>query len=233
VDAAATGTLTAERLDELITEAARQEARAVYAGTLRRNIAPMLVRAFHKALDAGAADEILSSLRPAFDTAAEAIAAARGLISAEGTAEAVLANGTPETITAWQQLPEQLAVINAVSAVASQFGCRTARFPLVEEYALADNYKLDDRALWCADGQLVSDSHPFGRPDQGHRTSPWFRVPLRLHTVASARDRYRQFAASEFDRIHGGQQAKWIDAAGTMHEQPRPTNPYADPVPAS
>lgn len=93
--------------------------------------------------------------------------------------------------------------------------------------ALADNFRLDDRALFCCDGTLVTDSQPFGRPDSGHRSSPWFKTALRLHTVDSARDRYRIFAASEWERIHASPPTSWIDDEGHMHEQPRPANPYA------
>ena len=81
--------------------------------------------------------------------------------------------------------------------------CRDARFPLIEEYANGDNFHLDDRAIFATDGpRLELDSAAFKRPDQGHRTSPWFKLPLRLHTVEGARDRYRQWASGEWERIH-------------------------------
>jgi hypothetical protein len=79
VDAAVDGTLTAERLDDLIAEAAHTQMRATYTGELRRRTERMFVGAFFEALQSGAADEILEGLRLAFDTAAEAIAQARAL----------------------------------------------------------------------------------------------------------------------------------------------------------
>ena len=47
---------------------------------------------------------------------------------------------------------------------------------------------------------LESDSAVFRRPDQGHRTSPWFKLPLRLHTTASAQARYDDWASGEWER---------------------------------
>ena len=103
---------------------------------------------------------------------------------------------------------------------------------LIEEYSLGDNFRLDDRAIWCADGpNLEADSKPFRRPDSGHRTSPWFRTALKLHSVDSARDRYRQWAAVEWERINASPPTQWLGDDGQMHEQPRPANPYAQPQP--
>jgi hypothetical protein len=132
----------------------------------------------------------------------------------------------PVAMSPWQTLEDHLAVIAAIGAIAAQFGCRIARFPLIEEYTLADNFRLDDRAIFCCDGNLEADSRPFGRPDSGHRNSPWFRAPLRLHSVNSARDRYRAWAAVEWERIHASPPTQWLGDDGQMHEQPRPTNPY-------
>ena len=164
--------------------------------------------AFHQALDDGAADEILDSLRPAFDTAGEAIAGARDLIPAEQPAEQFLHTAEPAALAAWQSLDGHLAVINAIAAIASAFGPRLGKFPLITEYAGGDGFRLNDRAIFCCAGELESDSRPFGLPDRGHRTSPWFKTPLRLHTVESARDRYRQWAASEWDRNNSGPTTK-------------------------
>ena len=50
-----------------------------------------------------------------------------------------------------------------------------------------DRETLEDRAIFATDGSLESDCAAFRRPDQGHRVSPWFRLPLKLHSVESAR----------------------------------------------
>ena len=44
--------------------------------------------------------------------------------------------------------------------------------------------------------------------------------------MASARDRYRQSAAGEWERAHAGPQTKWIDEDGNAHEMLRPENPF-------
>jgi hypothetical protein len=143
VGAAVDGTVTAYRRDALITEAALPQMRAVYLGDLKRRTERLFVAAFHQALDDGAADEILDSLRAQFDAASEAIAKAKALgINAESEVEHILATAEPGLIEAWQQLDGHLAIINSIGAIASQFGCRTARFPLIEEYALAESFHL-------------------------------------------------------------------------------------------
>lgn len=60
-----------------------------------------------------------------------------------------------------------------------------------------DRETLEDRAIFATDGSLESDCAAFRRPDQGHRVSPWFRLPLKLHSVESARASYNTWAASE------------------------------------
>jgi hypothetical protein len=74
VAAAVDGTLTEERITDLIAEAARAQSIVTYTAELRQRSERMFVTAFFEALQSGAADELLDSLRPAFDTAAEAIA---------------------------------------------------------------------------------------------------------------------------------------------------------------
>ena len=231
--AAVSGELTAYKRDALINEAALASMRAVYLGDLKRRIAPLLVAAFHQALNDSGADELLDGLRGRFDQAAEAIATARDLIPIEQSAEQFMHTATREALDAWQSLDTHLAVITDIAAIAAQFGCRLGKFALIEEYSLGDGYKLDDRAMWCCDGELVTDSHPFHRPSGGHRASPWFWLPLRLHTVASARDRYRQSACNEWERLHAGPVTSWLDSDGKAHEMPRPVNPYAEPAEVS
>ena len=66
------------------------------------------------------------SLRPAFDQAAEAIAAACNVIPLEQPLEEFLCTAKPAAVTMWQQLEEHLAVIEQISRTAAQFDCRTA-----------------------------------------------------------------------------------------------------------
>ena len=141
------------------------------------------------------------------------------------TTRKIKAPANPAALATWQGLDTYLGVIEAIGHIAAQFGPRTGDFPAVSEYALADNYRLDDRAVIATGGPLETDSAVFRRPNQGHRTSPWCRVPLRLHSVESAQARYNVWAASEWDRQHAGPVASWIDDKGHAHEQPRTVNP--------
>jgi hypothetical protein len=150
---------------------------------------------------------------------------ANGITTAVRTAK-------PAAVTAWQGLDTHLATIDTIGRIAAQFGPRTGNFPQIEEYALGDGFRLDARAIWCTDGpNLELDSAVFRRPDQGHRTSPWFRLPVRLHTVDSARDRYREWASGQWERQHAGPVASVLDENGKIRELPRPKTPIGQRLP--
>jgi len=225
VAAALSGQLTEKRLDAMLLDYATATAANAYRGELRQRSERLFCQAVHKALADGAADQLLDSLRPQFDKAAAAIVAARDAIPPDTPAEQFLRTAKPAAISCWQQLDSHLAIVNAIGVLAAQFGSHTGLFPQITEFALGENFRLDDRAIWATDGQLESDSAVFGRPDQGHRTSPWFRLPLKLHSMASAQARYDGWAAVEFDRIHSGPQGGWIDEHGEMHEHRGPKTP--------
>src|SRR5262249_7881947 len=140
------------------------------------------------------ADDILDSLREKWDRHAEAIEHAKTLFNAESSAEQIIAAGKPELVTAWQELSGHIKVITQIAHIATQFGPRNGIFPQITEYSLADNHRLTDTAICCTDGDLETDSAAFGRPDpMGHRDSPWFRTSLKLHSIASATERYRRW----------------------------------------
>jgi hypothetical protein len=161
VDAALDGTLDEKTLSKLLPAAATAQLANTYRQELARSCEHTLVGQWHREMKAGAADQILDSLRKNFDKHAEAIAHARTLINPESTAEAVIESGQPELVTAWQTLDGHLKVIAKIAAVASQFGCRLAQFPQIVEYSLAENACVDDRALMCCEGSLIADSWLF------------------------------------------------------------------------
>jgi hypothetical protein len=228
MDAVLDGSLTAAKLAKLLPAAATARMVGQYRQELARDSEHILVGQWHRELAAGGAGQILDSLRPQFDKHAAAIAHARSLFTAESTPEHVLASGEPGTIEAWQSLDGHLRVVAKIGAIASQFGCRpTAQFPQIVEFVAADTFRITDAAVMCTAGNLVTDSALFGQPDQGHRTSPWARTTLKLHTIDEARERYRQWASAEWERIHSGPRGGWIDEHGKMHEHPKPANPYA------
>jgi hypothetical protein len=227
VAASADGTLTGEKLGELITEAAHTQMVNTYLGELRQRSERMFVEQFHKALRSGACDELLGTLRPIWDEHAAAVGQAKHQISPESSVEHIIMSGDSGLVECWQQLPEHLAALNRIALVARQFGPRVGNFPLVREFAnAADNYKLEDSAIWCAAGNLEADSAAFRRPGT-HRQSPLFNVTLRLNTLEQARERYRIWASAQWEQQHSGPTGGWIDEDGEYHEQPRPANPYA------
>jgi hypothetical protein len=231
LDAVLDGSLTAEKLAQLAPAAASAAATASYLKTLARDSEHVLLGEWHRQINAGSADEVLTSLRKRFDEHAKAIAHARTLIDPESNAEQILASGQPELVSAWQALSGHIQIVSKIGAVAAQFGPRLGAFPQVDEYSLAENARLSDSAIFCGCGpSVVADSAPFMRPDQGHRTSPWFRISLRLNSIAQARARYDEFAANEHDRVHSGARKGWIDQNGQTHWQPAPKNPYRKEV---
>ena len=100
VDAAVAGTLTEKSLTDVITEAAHRELVASYAEELRARSERMFVEQFHRSLlKNGGVDAILDSLRPSFDKAAEAIAAAKDVvIPTEAPAEEFLRTAQPPAL---------------------------------------------------------------------------------------------------------------------------------------
>jgi hypothetical protein len=235
IDACIDGSLTADKLAKMLPVAAAAAWAGEYRAGLARRSENILLSQFHQQLKAGAADQVIGSMRKQFDAHAEQIEHARGLINPESSLEHVLNTGSPELITAWQQLPGHLQLVSRIGAIAAQFGASpVAQFGQVTQYALADNHLISDAAIMATAGPLVTDSALFMRPDQGGRTSPWFRCGgLKLHTVEEARARYADFAAAEFDRIHGGPRGGYIGADHQVHEDPRPENPYRAKVPAT
>jgi hypothetical protein len=229
VDAALDGSLTPERLTKLLPAAASAAIVHEYAKTLSRSVERVLLGAWHRELENGGADAILDSMRSTFDRHAKCIAEARSLFNSESSAEHVLAGGEPGTIEAWQGLTAHLTAVARIAIVAREFGPRLGDYPMIVEYAGGDGHTLDDTAIMVADGGLQADSVHFQRPDQGHRSSPLFKVQLRLHSIESARARYRAWAADQFDRLNNRDLGGWIDQeTGQVHKHPIPKNPYRE-----
>jgi hypothetical protein len=228
VAAAVAGALTADRVAELVTEAANAQLHNNYLGELWQRSERLFVQTFHKALAAGACDELLASLRPQWDEHAAAIGEARAVgINAQSDPSHILESGQAGLAECWQQLPGHLAALNGIAMIARQFGPRIGNFPMITEYANSDGHLLEDAAIWCSAGDLVADSVAFRRPGT-HRQSPLFAVQLRLNTLAEARGRYRVWAAAQWEQRHSGPRGGWVDDDGVHHEHPMPANPYAE-----
>ncbi len=224
--AALNGSLDAKLLDRLVVTAAAQQQQTAYRLDLARRCEHVLVGERHRQLEAGAADQILDSVRGKFDKAAAAIMRARALIPMESSPEHILETAEDGALEAWRSLDAHIRIVDVIGTqIAAQFGCRLGNFPQITELANADGHKLEDRALFATGGDLEVDSSLFRRPGS-HRNSPWCRTTLRLATVAEARERYREWASMEWDRVHSGQPESWIDEHGQMHQKPKPRNPF-------
>jgi hypothetical protein len=229
IDAALNGTLDERTLDKLLPGAATAAMILDHRRQIAQTCEHTLVGEWHRQLAAGGADAVLSSLQKNFDTHAKAIAHARSLIDPESSLEHIMASASPEVVTAWQTLSQHVQVIDRIAAIASHFGPRpTASFPQFTEYVGAsEGTVVDNRAVFCTAGGLVADSALFRRPSGIHRDSPWARTALQLHSVASARDRYRAFCADQFDAANAGPRGGWVDVkTGEVHEHPLPPNPF-------
>ena len=233
MDALLSGKLTEKELARLLPDAAGKANENAYRAELAGRAANVCLAQFHRELEAGGADAILAFVREKFDTHAQAIAVAKSLISSESTAEMVIESGEPELVTAWKELPIHLQMIGRITAIARAFGPRAGDFSQLAEYPLAENFRVVDTAVMCTSGGLVADSALFQRPDQGHRTSPFFRCGgLRLHSIEEARARYHEFAASEFDRVEGNRRSGRIGLDGKVIYDEPPPNPYREQVDA-
>ena len=228
LDAVVDGSLTEAKLQKMLPPAALADKTGEFRAGLAGRAERMCVQRWYRELEKGAADQILDSLRPEFDRHVEAIAEAKACgINAESTLETLIATGEPGLVGAWNNLGAHVQGIAKIAAVASEFGCQPkAMFPQVRAYTPGHVHLLDDRALMCCDGGLLGDSSLFRRPDQGHRTSPYFRTPLKLRTIAEAQQWHDLWAAEEFDRIHVDRPRGGRIIDGVMVQDPVPVNPF-------
>ena len=226
--AALKGELDEKSLAKMLPAAASAEIVNAYRAELAHRAEHVIVGQLHRELTAQCANEILDSLRGNFDKHAAALAKARSLgISAESSPEHILATGEPGLVEAWNSLNEHIAAVSKIGAIAIGFGPRMGGFPQLREYPGGENFRLVDAAIMCTDGSLLVESSWFQSPNQGHRTSPWARCTLKLHSIASATARYNEFAAGEFDRINDRDLGGRLDlATGVVTPHPRPKNPY-------
>ena len=129
------------------------------------------------------------------------------MINPESELEHIVNSAQPGDgmIEAWQRVERHIAAVDRIGRIAAQFGTSAAAaFGLLVEYP-GDNFRTDDRALFCCNGpNLETDSVPFLRlgPGQEHRRSPWYQVPLRLNSVSEAAERYRQWCESQWEAQH-------------------------------
>jgi hypothetical protein len=203
VSAAAEGKLTPKSLDDLLAKAAAASATNGYRQAFRHKADKAFLRRFHSALVDGAADQVLNGIRPQFEAAAKDLAAARAAVDLDATPQRLLnVTASPEEQTAWGRLPELVRQISQLSAIAATFG-PTADLAVIDGLTKNDNLLhlewIDDRALMCTEGNIVTASNTFRRPNPHWQTSPWLRVPLKLATIAEAQEKIREAVEEDFN----------------------------------
>lgn len=230
IDAALDGSLDADKLAELLPAAALAAAVNEYAKGLGRNTEHVLLNAWHQKLDDGAADQILDSLRAGFDKHAAAIEKARSMIDPTSDPELILANADATLVAHWQGLQAHLDAVAKVAVVAKAFGPRMGDYPRIQEYSLADGFRISDTGLMLGGGpDITKDSAPFLVPDGPHRASAFFKVPLRLNSIAEAKSRYASFAADQWDRNNSGPVGGYL-VNGQVVPMVKQENPYREKV---
>ena len=203
LDAATDGTLSAKKLAELIDASAQSRAAETFRGDLARRAAGELVRRFGVELLNGAADEILDSLRPAFEQAAATIDEALQLVDLSQPYEEFVNSADPDQLAAYQRLRPAAATIDQIVSLATRFGPRSLSWPLIVspvEGGIYDAFvPVEDRALFVVPpgGSIGSWSNmwrSYNPGGMGMRTSPWMTGGLRLNSVSEAREHVRVFA---------------------------------------
>lgn len=200
--AAVDGKLTPKSLDALLATAAAETATNNYRQEFRLRAARQFAVRFHAALIDGAADQVLDEIRPQFESVAQELVAARDAVDLNVTPQRLLdVSATPEEQDAWRRLPNIVRQISQLAAIAAAFGPH-ANLAVVDDLTDHDSLLrlgwLDDRAVMCCAGDVVTTTNTFRQPDPTWQTSPWLRATLELQTIASAQERYREVAESDW-----------------------------------
>jgi hypothetical protein len=199
--AAVDGKLTGKSLDQLLSVAAAEAATINYRADFRLRAECKFAHRFHAALLEGAADEVLDSIRPLFDSTAAELTAATAAVDINSRPQHLLeVTATAEEQDAWRRLPDLVRRITQLAAIAASFGPHE-ELAVVDDLTQNDNLQLGwirPQALMCCADNVVRATETFGRPNPNWVSSPWLRVTPELHTIASAQERYREVAEGDF-----------------------------------
>jgi hypothetical protein len=222
-------------LAKLVSTAARAENEAEYWRRLQVSVARTAMARFAQELRNGGADHFLDSLRPELDEVAEQIAAAKEVVDISWTPDQLVAEGTPEQLAAWQQLPALVARVDRIAALVVGFG-RHGDFAVLEQpQHLVHNelIGLRDEALFLTDSDPWRASDLVNARRAAWQTSPWLRMSLRLNTVDEARERLRAQCEYAFDAMESrrGESGRLTDNG--FVRDPKRANPFALPEPAA
>ena len=233
VASALDGHAGADRVDKLLERTAIARLVAAERVSLDQRVEPELLNQFGKRLETGGADEVLDLLRPQFSAAADTLQAALSTIGGfPDDAEAFMNTATGEQLVAYQSVAPAIVALDKVGLIAAAFG-PTGAFPVVTDPRRTDPGLrcgwLHSTAVMCCSNDLLHACAEFQKPSPlgDVRSNPWLRVGPHLHTVASAAERLRgwaetDWAAQEAQRPAGGRMIN-----GTMVPDPPRRNPFA------
>ena len=195
--------------------------------SLHQRVEPELLRVFAQRLESGGADEVLDALRPQFDEAADILGSALATTGGfPDDAAEFLASASAEQLTAYQSVAPAIAALDKVAMIAAAFG-PLGPFPVVPDPRRTDAGLrcgwLHDVGTMCCSDNLLEACAAFQRPHPlgDVRTSPWLAVTPHLHTIASATERLRAWAAGAWQAEEAQRPASGRLINGTVVDDPR------------
>jgi hypothetical protein len=233
VAAALDGKTSPDKVDKALEAAAIGRLVQQERNGLEQRVEPALLKAFGERLEQGAADQVISVLRPQFDGAADFLSSALDTLGGFPHDPAEFLNSaSAEQLAAYQGLGNATVLLDRVGAIVSSFG-PLGSFPVVADPRHTDpNLRagwLHSTAVMCTDNDLLracsafQAPHPYGDV----ATSPWLRCRPILHSISSATERLRswcehEWAVQEAERPQGGRMIGDV----IVPDEPRP-NPFA------
>lgn len=216
IDDLASGSLTPSQLNTRLAKAAQAEQVNAYRANLRPKVEHAVVKRFAVALDAGAAQEILDSVKPVVAEHAAALAAAAELIGDISSADDLLYNGSPEQIAAWTSVDGHIAAFGRIVNVLNEIG-PGGTFSLVSnptQFGTETNGRYFNSAGLFLTPVTVptataGEHFMFHNRIARHRNSVYYQLAgvIELQNLATVRERVRQYAedlwqAANTDHLH-------------------------------
>jgi len=204
IDAAANGRAgTAAELQKLVAASAKAEAEAACWRRLQADVARDAAKRFGQELRNGGADHFLDSFRPGVVDLAKQLDDAKSVVDVNLTPEQLVASATPEQLAAYRLLPELLAKVDQIARLVAGFGPGG-------DFAAIDEPGSNVQLRGVRNEALFMTALDWGRASEvviarmaDWRTSPWLRLPLKLATVAEAKEKVRAVAEAEWEYAQG------------------------------
>lgn len=223
LDAAESGSLTADKANELLQTAAARQQLSQFRIELARASEPAVMVRVGRTLVNGGADEIIDSLRPAFDKAVATLNECLELVDLGTDYNTFVNEASPDQLLAFQRLRAAAETSGRIlTFVCSKFGPRSLEFPVIAGISGGDIGHefsvIPDAALWTTDPSLgasglisearghraYSDAmysqHTIKPQNMGMRAQfgEHVRRGLRLNTTSQAREVLRAWAEATF-----------------------------------